>query len=187
MGRGRLKAFGQRVFERLAQRAARMSLVEIPRDRDAAQACLRDAIAAYELGDRIRAEAQVRMALEHDLGESDAHLFLARLLSARGALDESGRCFALAACYARAPAPILGEGGRLLAAKGQEDAALTLLRQCLEADPHDAEAACLAGELELPRDVARAAAMFRHALSVRSDYPRAEAGLAKIQSCSRPE
>ena len=182
MGSDWLRAITRWWLARLDRRAAHMSLLEIPRDKAAAQSCLRAAVAAFERGDLGEAETEVRAALTHDLGESDAHLFLARLLSARGAMEECARCFGLAAQHATNPGPILSEAGQLLAAKGHSATALHYLRQCIAVHPTDTQAACLVGELELTSNPGAAAAAFRHALSVDPLCRRAQEGLDKIES-----
>ena len=172
-----LKKIFRRIVSRLIARSARLSVIEIPVDRSAAQRELVNAVNAFQDGDTETAEAHVRASLEHALTQGDAHLFLARWLSARGALSEASNCFQLAAQYSRTPGAILSEGGQLLWRKGQVEEAMKLLREALDADPNQAEAAYAAGRIELERDPREALRYFRRCLAANPNHAGARAKL----------
>ena len=182
-----VRGLGARFIERQIARGVRMSMIEIPRDRDAGHACLALAVATFEAGDRGGAETHVRVSLEHDLSNADAHLFLARLLRARGERTQAASALEQAALLSSRPADLWAELGELLHGLGERERAISVLNRSLELDPTQAEPAVRLGHVYLDGDeVSAARQCFEYALRMDGSHIDARCQLDRIRERDAP-
>ena len=173
----------RRLLDRMMTREARHCLIEIPRDQTGAIRAVEGAVERFPAGDPAAAETLVRNALELDLANGDAHLFLGRLLSARNAMDEASRCFEQAAYFSVRPGSTLAEIGQLLIAKGAPAKGLVYLQRALDVDPFLIDAACDAALVHIERcDWVQAQNFLEQALRFDSEHPRAKAAMNTVRA-----
>lgn len=138
------------------------------------------AMAAYQAGDRARAEQLCRQLLAEKPGSAEAFYLLGVLALDAGKSREAVERFEGAVAASPQSASYhhaLGEGYN---AAGRAEDAVKSYRQALELDPKLAAAHNAMGQVLLDRgDASAAAERFRAALAVRADYDRAHMNLGR--------